>query len=158
MRLRPLDKDDRDAYLREILPRLLTVRLKAGRVDLRWLVPSWALEEPLRFLLRVASLAGAVAPERARWLAAAVRLPLGARWTPPPSHAATSRTGTSRTGTSRTGAPRTGEPRTGPARWWPAADAFFSEADRDLLALPDGVPLVDVQAGDARIVVAEIRP
>jgi len=26
------------------------------------------------------------------------------------------------------------------------------------LALPDGVPLVDVQAGDARIVVAEIRP
>ena len=148
MRLRPLDKDDRDAYLREILPRLLTVRLKAGRVDLRWLVPSWALEEPLRFLLRVASLAGAVAPERARWLAAAVRLPLGARWTPPPSHAATSRTGTSRTGTSRTG----------PARWWPAADAFFSEADRDLLALPDGVPLVDVQAGDARIVVAEIRP
>lgn len=125
MRLRPLDKDDRDAYLREIRPRLLTVKLVAGSVDLRWLVPSWALEEPLRFLLRVASLAIAVAPERARWLAGAVR------------HAPV--------------------PRTGPAGWWPAVDAFFSEADRDLLALPEGVPLVDVQAADTRIVVAEIR-
>lgn len=131
MRLRPLDKDDRDAYLREIRPRLLTLRLNAGKVHLRWLVPSWALEEPLRFLLRVASLAIAVAPDRARSLASAV--------------------GHAHVGPAQVS-------RSGPARWWPAADAFFSEADRDLLALPDGVPLVDVQAADARIVVAEVRP
>ena len=130
MRLRPLDRDDRDAYLREIRPRLLTLRLKAGRLDLRWLVPSWAVEEPIRFLLRATSLAIAVAPERARWLAAAA----GSAARPAPGDATPS------------------------ARWWRAADAFFSEADRDLLALPDGVPLVDVRAADARIVVAEMRP
>lgn len=126
MRLRPLDRDDRDAYLREIRPRLLTLRLTAGRVDLRWLVPSCALEEPLRFLLRLASLAIAIAPERARRLTGGVGLAEG---DPTPS-----------------------------APWWRAADAFFSEADRDLLALPEGVPLVDVRAADTRIVVAEIRP
>lgn len=131
MHLRPLDRDDRDAYLREIRPRLLTLHLKAGRLDLRWFVPTWALEEPLRFLLRVAHVAIAFAPERFRSLIATPYGPLGASATP--------------------------TDRTDPAHWWPVLDAFFSEADRDMLSLPSGVPLVDVQAANARIVVAEIR-
>ena len=147
MRLRPLDREDRETYLQEIRPRLLTVRLKAGRVDLRWFVPSWAFEEPLRFLLRVARVVAVMAPDRIRSLAATVRLPLGANGTPAP-HAPTPRAPT----------PHAPTHRTDPADWWPALDAFFSEADRDLLALPGGVPLVDIQAANARIVVAEIRP
>lgn len=142
MRLRPLDREDRDAYLREIRPRLLTLRLTAGRVDLRWFVPSWAFEEPLRFLLRVARLGFALAPERLHSLAAAVRRTRGGRDAP----------------TDRTPSDGTPTDRTDPRTWWPMLDAFFSEDDRDLLELPGGVPLVDVQAASARVVVSEIRP
>lgn len=152
MHLRSFGRDDRAAYLREIRPRLLTLRLKAGRVDLRWFVPSWAFEEPLRFLLRVAHVGVALAPERFRSLAAKVRLPLGASDTP------THRTQTHRTQVHRTQTDPTPIDRTDPAHWWPLLDAFFSEADRDMLSLPSGVPLLDVQAANARIVVAEIRP
>ncbi len=141
MHLRSLDRDDRDAYLREIRPRLLTLRLKAGRADLRWFVPSWAFEEPLRFLLRLAHVGVAFAPERFGALAAAVRRPLGATDMP----------------IRRASSIPTPTDRTDPAHWWPVLDAFFSEADRDMLSVPSGVPLVDVQAANARIVIAEIR-
>jgi hypothetical protein len=125
VRLRALDAAGLRAYLDELRPRFLTLRVEAGRVRFAWALPSWALEEPLRFALRIAPLAVALAPRRARaWLdrvGVARRLDL--------------------------------EPDA-----WRAADALFSEADRDLLALPDDLPLVDIATHEARIVIAQARP
>lgn len=134
MRLRPLDDADLRAYLHELRPRFLTLRVRAGRVRFGWLVPSWALEEPLRFGLRIAGLAVAVAPG--------------------PLRRALARTGLD----ARHVDDRLGDDREATPRWWPAVDELFSERGRDLLALPEGVPLLDVAAGDAHIVIAEARP
>lgn len=127
MRLRALDAAGLRAYLDELRPRFLTLRVEAGRVRFCWALPSWALEEPLRFAMRIAPLALALAPRRARaWL---------------------DRVGV----TERLGAGHQPDA-------WRAADALFSEADRDLLALPDGLPLVDIATNEARIVIAQARP
>jgi hypothetical protein len=138
VRLRPLDDADLRAYLQELRPRFLTLRIRAGRVRFGWLVPSWALEEPLRFGLRIGALALACAPDA-----------LGR---------ALDRLGVD---VARIGGPvgaAAGADRGATPRWWPALDELFSERGRDLLALPDGVPLLDVAAGDAHIVIAEARP
>lgn len=125
MRLRALDAAGRRDYFDELRPRFLTLRVEAGRVRFAWALPSWALEEPLRFALRASSLAVTLAPRRARaWLervGVAERLELE-------------------------------------ADAWRAADALFSEADRDLLALPNDLPLVDIDTNEARIVIAQARP
>jgi hypothetical protein len=125
VQLRPLDAAGRRAYLDELRPRFLALRVEAGRVRFAWALPSWALEEPLRFLLRLVPIAYALAPGRARaWLDradAAGRLGL------------------------ETDA-------------WRAADELFSERDRDLLALPADLPLVDIATSDARIVITQVRP
>lgn len=142
MRLRPLDDADLRAYLHELRPRFLTLRVRAGRVRFGWLVPSWALEEPLRFALRIAQLALALAPDALR--RALDRVGVDADLAGGPG------------GTP--GGPASGAGRGAPPRWWPAFDELFSERGRDLLALPDGVPLLDVAAGDAHIVIAEARP
>lgn len=125
MTLRPLDAAGRSAYLREIRPRFLAVRIASGRVRIGWWLPTWALEEPIRLLLRLAPIAVALAPAVAQRVLASS--PFGS-------------------------AP--GERR----NWWQATDELFSERYRDLLSLPDGVPLLDVTSGQARIVIEEVRP
>lgn len=145
MRLRPLDDADRRAYVRELRPRFLALRVHAGRVRFAWLVPSWALEEPLRFALRIVPLALAFAPEALRRALDRVGVDAGLGDGPGADSAGTVPA-------------RTRTERAAPPPWWPAFDALFSERGRDLLALPDGVPLLDVAAGDAHIVIAEVRP
>lgn len=68
VRLRSLDRAGRRAYLAELIPRFLVLKIRAKGVHLRWAVPSWALEEILRFALRVAPLVPAIVrilPEKA---------------------------------------------------------------------------------------------
>ena len=69
IRLRRLDQEGFAAYVRELLPRFLVLRVRAKGVSFRWAVPSWALEELMRFALRLLPLAPRVArylPEKAR--------------------------------------------------------------------------------------------
>jgi hypothetical protein len=125
VQLRALDAAGRRAYLDELRPRFLTLRVEAGRLRFAWALPCWALEEPLRFLLRLAPLAYALAPRGARaWLD---RADVAGRLDLEPDA-------------------------------WRAADQLFSERDRDLLALPADLPLVEVATADARIVIAQARP
>lgn len=135
MQLRPLDREGLDAYLDEIRPRFLTLHVDAGRVSFRWLVPSWAVEEPLRFALRAFALAFALAP--------------GAM------HALSRRAG--RTGAHAPFLVPTRADLAHPVGWWDAFDQLFSEADRDLLALPDRLALVEVETGEVRVRIAETR-
>jgi hypothetical protein len=131
VRLRSLDADGVRAYLDELRPRLLTLRLDTGRVRLRWAVPAWAIEEPLRFLLRTLAIAMAAAP------------------------------GVTRRVLERTGADRAVAPRDPAAMdavdLWHAVDRLFSEADRDLLRLPADLPFVDVETKDVRVHVGQTR-
>lgn len=55
--LRRLDRQGLQDYARELMPRFLVVRLRTKGVGFRWAVPSWAIEELMRFALRVAPLA-----------------------------------------------------------------------------------------------------
>ena len=64
MRLRRLDQEGFAAYVRELMPRFLLLRVRAKGVSFRWAVPSWALEELMRFGLRLLPLA----PRMARYL------------------------------------------------------------------------------------------
>lgn len=127
MRLRSLDADDARAYLEELRLRLLFVRIQAGRVNLRWWVPTWAIEEPIRFLLRLLPLLRALAPAASRRVLARISLPVG------------------------------GEDLPTSASLWTTFDALFSEHDRDLLALPHDVPFVDVQTDDVRVYIGQTR-
>jgi len=131
MRLRSLDADGVRAYLDELRPRLLTVRVDTGRIRLRWAVPAWAIEEPLRFLLRTLGIAMAVAPGLTRRLI-------------------------DRTGAGRAVAPRP-PAAAKPDDLWHAVDRLFSEADRDLLKLPADLPFVDVETTDVRVYVGQAR-
>ena len=128
MRLRPLDAEGTRAYLNELRPRLLAVRIRADKVNLRWWVPAWAIEESIRFVLRLAPIALAIAP-------GAVRRLLGR---------------TQVGGAYLSAAAR-------PADLWDAIDELFSEADRDLLALPDDVPFIDVTTDDVRVYIGTVR-
>ena len=129
MRLRPLDAGGFQAYLDELPPRLLTLRVDAGTVRLRWWLPMWAIEEPLRFALRLYGLIGPLLPRHVRdALARDPRVP--ARLL------------------ARAGAQDT---------LFTAIDAWFSENDRDLLDLPDDVPFVDVDTGGARVRLQQSR-
>jgi len=131
MRLRRLDADGVRAYLDELRLRLLIVRIEAGRVRLRWAVPTWAIEEPLRFLLRLIPVALAIAPGATRRLVDRVG---AARMVDPAPD----------------GAARSGD-------LWRAVDRLFSEADRDLLRLPADLPFVDVETKDVRVLIGQTR-
>lgn len=54
--LRRLDRQGLQDYVQELMPRFLVVRLRAKGVGFRWAVPSWAIEEVMRFALRAAPL------------------------------------------------------------------------------------------------------
>jgi hypothetical protein len=72
LRLRRLDAPGMRAYARELRPRFLVLRIRAEGVNLRWAVPSWAIEEPLRFALRLMPLL----PGLARYLPSRAAEPL----------------------------------------------------------------------------------
>lgn len=128
MRLRTLDADGMQAYLNELRPRLFTLRIRADKVNLRWWVPTWAIEEPLRFFLRLLPIVRAAAPATTRRMLERLRLP----------HAGTT----------------TDDER---PELWNAIDELFSEADRDLLALPGDVPFVDLETNDVRVFIGQTR-
>ena len=129
MRFRSLDADGVNAYWNELRLRLLAVRIDAGRVRLRWWVPAWAIEEPLRFLLRLVPIATALAPGATRRLLE--RTGIGTRIDLPAADRSDA--------------------------VWRALDDLFSEADRDLLAMPGDVPFVDVTTNDVRVYVGQAR-
>lgn len=128
MRLRTLDAEDVRAYLNELRPRFFVLRIRADRLNLRWWLPTWAIEEPLRVFLRLLGIVHAAAPATTRRLLARLRM------AHPPSAEAHDR-----------------------GDLWNAIDQLFSEADRDLLALPGDVPFVDLETDDARVFIGQTR-
>ncbi|HKI59369.1 MAG TPA: hypothetical protein VKA00_09155 [Trueperaceae bacterium] len=66
--LRQLDGPGLRAYLDEVRPRMLVVRVRARRVRVAWLVPLWPFEQLVAFAAGAALLAHAVWP---LWTAAA---------------------------------------------------------------------------------------
>lgn len=64
--LRKLDGPGRRAYLDEVRPRMLVVRVRAQRLRFAWLVPLWPFEQLIAFALGMALIAGAVWPAWAR--------------------------------------------------------------------------------------------
>ena len=72
LRLRRLDGPGVRAYVEELRPRFFVVRVRAKGRDLRWAVPAWAIEEPIRFALRLMPLA----PRVARYLPTRIAGPL----------------------------------------------------------------------------------
>lgn len=72
IRLRRLDREGFAEYVRELLPRFLVLRVRAKGVAFRWAIPSWALEELMRFAVRLLPLA----PRVARYLPEKVRRPV----------------------------------------------------------------------------------
>ena len=60
--LRRLDAPGIRAYLDELRPRFLVLRVRARGVSFRWAVPNWAIEEVVRFALRLAPLVVQLAP------------------------------------------------------------------------------------------------
>lgn len=129
MRFRSFAADGLAAYLNELRPRMLAVHLDTDRVRLHWWVPTWAIEEPLRFLMRLAPIAVTIAPDATRRLLQ--RTGLGDRF----ARAADGTRGD----------------------LWRALDDLFSESDRDLLALPDDLPFVDVRTRDVHVYVGQTR-
>ena len=72
IRIRRLDREGFAAYVQELLPRFLVLRFRAKGVSFRWAVPSWAIEELMRFTVRLLPLA----PRIARYLPRKVRQPV----------------------------------------------------------------------------------
>lgn len=56
VRLRPLHERGLRARAEALRPRFLVVRIRAKGIHLRWAIPAWAVEEVLRFALRIAPL------------------------------------------------------------------------------------------------------
>lgn len=133
MRFRTLDAEDTRAYLNELRPRFLFLRVQAGRVNIRWWVPAWAFEEPIRFLLRLLPIARYAAPATTARLLSRARVPL------------------------RDVSSLAGSGLSASSDLWTSIDALFSEADRDLFAMPDDVPFVDVQTDEVRVYVGQTR-
>lgn len=126
--IRPLDPAGLRAYVWELRPRVLVLSVRARGARFGWALPSWAFEEPLRCLLRLAPVLAALAPS-------------------------TVRRGLGRLGI---GVPFGGDDPASRG-WWETLDGLFSEEHRDLLALPPDTPLLDIDTRDVRIVVREIR-
>jgi hypothetical protein len=124
--LRKLDRAGRAAFLADLRPRFLVVRVRAKGVHFRWAVPSWAVEEVLRFAVRLAPFAPAIVPL------------LPKRAAEPLARFTASSAGRSR------------------RRWLELLDAFFSEHDRNILILPPGEPLISIETADVAFEVEQI--
>lgn len=62
LQLRRLDEAGRRAYLDDVRPRIVVLRLRADKVNLAWGMPLWAAEEIVAFLLGAAALMKAGLP------------------------------------------------------------------------------------------------
>lgn len=120
-------------YLGELRPRFIVVRIDARGLRLRWAVPAWALEEAIRFAIRMAPIARRLSPTVARYL-------------PPRWRERATRL-------DRSMRPRAEGRPLGRAGALRAVDALFSEEHRDILVLPKGEPLVELESGTVRIAV-----
>ena len=125
--LRPLTYEELQAYIQEIRPRILTVVIRHDRLKFRWFLPMWAIEEPLRFLLRTLRLMHAIAP------------------------------GISKRIQTRIGSNVFLLPTRDPSPLWPAVDAFFSEKDRDLLAVVVNDPIVEIRHAQSHLLITQAR-
>ena len=148
--LRRLDGPGRRAYLDDLRPRVLVVRIRAGKVRLLWAVPMAPFEGLLAFALGVALLAPTVAPVLPRRVRARLERPGGPL-------AVAHRTASQVASGAFTGA--TGSehaiaaepPRGLLARLSLIAGGGLGEA----LRLPPGIPYLSVQADDVAI---DVRP
>jgi hypothetical protein len=111
-----------DRYWRDVRPRMLLLRIRALRFDLRWGVPLWAIEESLRFALLVLP-----------WVA------YGWRWIPERWRTELARPGRR--------ARIVIEPTDRPP--WPALLALLEGHGEGMLRLEPGEPFVLVEARDA---------
>lgn len=145
LQLRRFDQAGRRAYLDEVRPRFVVLRLRAGKADFSWGVPLWAAEEVAALVL------GGVALMKAA-------LPLApAAWRTRLS------TGITVAGREvRLGAPNRAEntnhaaPHTGAAllEVLRTIDGLAGGSLRDVLRLPPGEPYVQVRTGDTHIEIA----
>lgn len=119
-----------ERYLEDVRPRLVLLRLRIDRVDVRWGVPLWALEESLRFVvLTLPWLFYGARRLPARWRGPLVRSKRMARWS-----------------TERSQRPP-----------WHALVALLEGYGDGMLRLERGEPFVLVEAGaDGRRVLIEI--
>lgn len=149
MQLRRFDQAGRRAYLDEVRPRFVVLRLRAGKVNFTWGLPLWAAEEVAAFALGCAALLQSVLPlAPASW-----RSRLNTRLN----------TGITVAGREvRLGAPNRAEntnhaaPHTGAAllEVLRTIDGLAGGSLRDVLRLPPGEPYVKVRTGDTLIEIA----
>lgn len=115
-------------FLDDLRPRFVVVRIRSGRLGLRWGVPLWAVEESLRFVLLALP-----------WLAYAWRA-APERWRREPS----------RPGRRHRVVPPARAP-------WGALHALLEGHGRGVLRMDPGVPFVHVEAkGGAERIVVEV--
>jgi hypothetical protein len=110
-----------ERYWQDVRPRLVLVRIKVERIDIRWGVPLWALEESLRFVLLTLP-----------WVA------YGWRWLPPRWRSELARP--------ERRARIAIEPTTTPP--WSSFVALLEGYGDGMLRLESGEPFVSVEAGD----------
>ena len=150
--LRRLDGPGRRAYLEDLRPRVLVVRIRAGKVRLLWAVPMAPFEGLLAFALGLALLAPTLAPVLPRRVRASLERPDGRLAV---AHRTASRVASGAFATS--GAAGSGHAAAaGPspsllARLSQIAGGGLGEA----LRLPPGTPYLSVRADDVAI---DVRP
>ncbi len=138
---RRFDVVGRRAYLDDVRPRFLLLRVKADKVNISWGVPLWALEEVAAFALGAATLAQAVLPV----LPATWRARMGA------GIAINGRRiefGQADTADAQPGA---ADERTVLTRFLRLMDDFAGGSLRDLLRVPPGEPYFEVSANGTRV-------
>ncbi|NLG09259.1 MAG: hypothetical protein GX560_08425 [Deinococcales bacterium] len=139
MTLRSFDEAGRRAYLDEVRPRFLVLRVRAERVNLVWGFPLWALEEVVAFVLGATALLNAALPLLpASWRA---RLRGGVRVG-----------GRSfELGAAAAAAPAPTGERLALGRVLELLNDLAAGSLRDVLRLPPGEPYVEVDAQGARV-------
>lgn len=148
---RRLDQEGLRAYVDEVRPRFLVVRVRAGGRSITWGLPLSALEEIAAFVL------GAVA------FAHAARQWLPARWRTAMEGASNGLWSALRLGSEPGRASTTPSVRSAPpastalappspaAALWAAANDLAGGALRDVLRVPPGQPYVSVRSGATHI-------
>ena len=145
LQLRRFDLAGRRAYLDEVRPRFVVLRLRTGKINVTWGLPLWAAEEVVAFVLGGAALAKAAVPlAPAAWrtrLGTGINVagraaPLVAPNRSTGGHQATPDTGASLLEILRT------------------INALAGGSLRGVLRLPPGEPYVQVRTGDTHIEIA----
>lgn len=145
LQLRRFDQAGRRAYLDEVRPRLVVLRLRASKINITWGVPLWAVEEVTALVLGCAALVKAALPlAPAAWrtrLSTGItvvgrEIRLGAGSATAGVHQIAPHAGASVLEVLRT------------------IDALAGGSLRNVLRLPPGEPYVMVRTGDTHIEIA----